>query len=301
MALTFDDGPWPVYTEKILAILKREHVHATFFMIGRNVAAHPELARRVVAEGHAIGNHTWNHPSRPRGAGAEITRTDAALKQAVGFTPNLFRPPYGMLHNGLATFAKQQGKAVLIWSSDSRDWDHASAGSIYATVMRQSGPGGIILMHDGGGNRAATAAALPDVIASLRARGYKFATIPELLAMRTASRPPSNHRTVKKPLQAHTGAKRGPSKGGTAKIAAGNSPAANGIKAAPATAPAYSSPKPAATPARSKPGTSHRLPAPATGAKARQPLATVPKSVQARSLAPRKAAPHTTSQQAMPR
>lgn len=194
VALTFDDGPWPVYTSKTLDVLKAENVHATFFMIGRNIRNYPALAKRVVAEGHAVGNHTWNHPARPRGARSEIVRTDAIFKKTLGITPTLFRPPYGKLRNGLADVAKQQGKAVVLWSADSSDWNRGTKSSIYANSLLHIRPGSIILLHDGGGNRASTVAALPDIIASLHARGYRFVTVPELLAMHVAHKPRLVHR-----------------------------------------------------------------------------------------------------------
>ena len=184
VALTFDDGPWPVFTNRVLGVLKQQNVHATFFMIGRNVQNWPELARRVQSDGHAIGNHTWNHPSRPRGPLSEIARTDAVMQKELHFKPTLFRPPYGNLTNGLARIARKQGKAVVIWNADSTDWNRAGCGSICSKILRQTRSGGIVLMHDGGGNRAATVAALPIVIDTLRARGFRFVTVPELLALR---------------------------------------------------------------------------------------------------------------------
>lgn len=196
IALTFDDGPWPDSTVRILNVLKQHKVRGTFFMVGRNVAHWPALARKVTAGGHAIGNHTYNHPSRPNGALAEIARTDAVMKKELGYAPNLFRPPYGMLRNGLAAVARRQKKAVVLWSADSTDWNRASAGSICDKVLRQSGQGGIILLHDGGGNRTATAAALPTIISTLHRRGYRFVTVPELLAMHVAA-PPKVRRTTK--------------------------------------------------------------------------------------------------------
>jgi len=284
IALTFDDGPWPVYTGQILDILKREQVHATFFMIGRNISHWPALARRVAAEGHAIGNHTWNHPSRPRGVRAEIQRTDAELKQTVGFTPNLFRPPYGIVRNGLAAYARSEGKAVVLWSADSEDWNHASSGAIYSTIMRQSGPGGIALMHDGGGNRAATVAALPNIIASLRARGYRFATVPELLAMHEP--PPSQKRSVAQSKSAMVKKPVSPPKKSTptgrSMIASPPAPVPK-TPAVRATLKPTPKPTPGTSPVLSKP---RKLKEPATPAKAGESRATGPSRALPRDLSP---------------
>jgi chitin deacetylase len=193
VALTFDDGPWPVYTERVLAVLRGQDVHATFFMIGQNVRNYPSIAQHVFEQGHAVGNHTWNHPSRPRGARTEIVRTDDIFKKTLGFTPTLFRPPYGNMRNGLTTVAKQQGKAVIMWSVDSADWRRGTAAAIQARSLKHLKPGAIILLHDGGGNRDATVAALPGIISSLRAKGYRFVTVPELLAMHVAPKPRLAH------------------------------------------------------------------------------------------------------------
>jgi chitin deacetylase len=189
VALTFDDGPWPRETDRVLAVLKEHKVKATFFMIGRHLETYPQIARRVRDAGHEIGSHSWNHSIRPRGARSEITRTDAILKRLLKQETPLFRPPFGALHNGMAKNAKALGKTVVLWSADSNDWDHASADSIYNKVMLQTRPGGIILLHDGGGDRTATVQALPRIIKSLRSKGYRFVTVPELLALRV---PPPN-------------------------------------------------------------------------------------------------------------
>jgi chitin deacetylase len=183
-ALTFDDGPWPVYTRRILRVLAENDVKATFFMVGDVVRHHAELAREVRDAGHAIGNHSWNHPSRPRNPVGQVRDTDTEIEKVLGLRPTLFRPPYGIVKNGMAAQAMREGDAVIIWSADSSDWRHRSSSQIASTIIRQASPGGIALMHDGGGNRAATAAALPTIISTLRERGYRFVTVPELLRMR---------------------------------------------------------------------------------------------------------------------
>ena len=181
-ALTFDDGPDPTYTPQILKILKRKNAPATFFMVGSMVRAHASTGMLVVKAGYPIGGHTWTHPKRTKRPTWEIDHTDAMIKEKLGITPQMFRPPYGIRNNGLASVASKRGENVIIWSSDSDDWNHrTSAALIYKNVMKNAGSGGIALMHDGGGNRSATVAALPGIIDALRARGYKLVTVPELM------------------------------------------------------------------------------------------------------------------------
>lgn len=188
-ALTFDDGPWPDYTEQVLDVLERHKVKATFFMVGQEVQRRPEIARAVRDAGHAVGTHSWDHPSRPRSAVSQIKRTDAVIKKTLGFYPTCFRPPYGMLKNGMARQAMKEKQAVLIWSADSGDWKKPGASSIARRIINQATPGGIGLLHDGGGNRPQTVAALPEIIRTLKSRGYRFVTVPELLKMRYIAPP----------------------------------------------------------------------------------------------------------------
>jgi chitin deacetylase len=184
IALTFDDGPWPRYTREVLQVLASRNVKATFFMVGREVERRPDVVREVHDAGHVIGNHSWDHARKPRNPADEVLRTDAAIKKATGVESTLFRPPYGEMKNGMAARAAREGQCVVIWSADSNDWKHATAQSITQRILRQARPGGIALMHDGGGNRASTVAALPHIIDTLRDRGYRFVTVPELLALR---------------------------------------------------------------------------------------------------------------------
>jgi peptidoglycan/xylan/chitin deacetylase (PgdA/CDA1 family) len=185
IALTFDDGPWPRTTEQILDILKKNNIKATFFWVGRYLQAYPELGKKVAEAGHAIGNHTWNHQYHrynDSGAAREIDRTTALIEEVTGVKTFMFRPPGGILTNGLASYAQKKDYGVIMWSADSLDW-RTSTQSLMDNVIRQANSGGIVLMHDGGGNRARTVQALPDIIARLRKEGYKFVTVPELLKM----------------------------------------------------------------------------------------------------------------------
>ncbi len=185
IALTFDDGPWPTTTKQILGILKKNNIKATFFWVGRYLQAYPEIGKQVAAAGHAIGNHTWNHQYlkyNEDGAAREIDRTSSLIEELTGIQTSIFRPPGGILNNGLAAYAQKKNYAVVMWSADSFDWRTLTE-SLMDNVMRQAKSGGIVLMHDGGGNRARTVKALPDIIARLRKEGYIFVTVPELLQM----------------------------------------------------------------------------------------------------------------------
>lgn len=186
IALTFDDGPWQGTTAQILDILKKNNIKATFFVVGQVLQQHPELGRRVVNEGHVIANHTWHHwyhAFSPQAAAFEIDKTSELIREITGVKTTLFRPPGGMLHNGLANYAKAQKQAVVLWSSDSNDYKQPSVPKLISNVMRDAKPGGIVLMHDGGGNRSHTVQALPQIINNFRKQGYRFATVPELLEM----------------------------------------------------------------------------------------------------------------------
>ncbi|MEG4116244.1 polysaccharide deacetylase family protein [Microcoleus sp. N9_B4] len=185
IALTFDDGPWPKTTTQILDILKENNIKATFFWVGRYLKNSPEIGKQVAAAGHAIGNHTWNHEYlqyNEDGAAREIDRTSSLIEDLTGIQTSMFRPPGGILNNGLAAYAQKKNYAVVMWSADSFDWRTLTE-SLIDNVMRQANSGGIVLMHDGGGNRARTVKALPDIIAKLRKEGYIFVTVPELLQM----------------------------------------------------------------------------------------------------------------------
>ena len=185
IALTFDDGPWPKTTTQILDILKKNNIKATFFWVGRYLQTYPELGKQVAAAGHAIGNHTWSHQYikyNEDGAAREIDRTSSLIEEVTGVKTSMFRPPGGILNNGLTAYAQKKNYAVIMWSADSLDW-RAATQSLMDNVMRQANSGGIVLMHDGGGNRSRTVQALPDIIARLRKEGYKFVTVPELLQM----------------------------------------------------------------------------------------------------------------------
>ncbi|MEH2208868.1 MAG: polysaccharide deacetylase family protein [Nostoc sp.] len=187
IALSIDDGPWPKTTPEMLDILKQNDVKATFFWVGQALEANPDLAKREVAEGHAIGNHTWHHWYRRMDeatAKSEIDRTADLIYKTTGVKTSLFRPPGGFLNNGLAAYAKSQKDAVIMWSLTSADTDpHAKPQAFVNNVLKGAKPGFIVLMHDGGGDRQRTVEALPQIISGLKQQGYRFVTIPELLQM----------------------------------------------------------------------------------------------------------------------
>lgn len=196
VALTFDDGPWKETTEQILNILKQNNIKSTFFFVGQALQENPTLAKKVVEQGHVVGNHTWSHPMNDidlQTAAQELGNTARLIYEATGGVRTyLMRPPAGNLSGELANYAKQQGYMVTMWSADSRDY-LVSSPLIVDNVLSQVKPGGIVLMHDGGGDRSATVEALPQVISALRSQGYKFVTLPELMALQakwTAPRSP---------------------------------------------------------------------------------------------------------------
>ncbi|MEH1789205.1 polysaccharide deacetylase family protein [Nostoc sp.] len=188
IALTFDDGPGPKNTAQILEILKKNDIKATFFMIGEMVKYFPQIAKQVAADGHVIGNHTWHHWYRQMDlatAASEIDRTAEIIYKTTGEKTTLFRPPGGFLNNGLAEYAKNKKYAVMMWSEESGDAERRSpqVPMLIKNVLKYAKPGAIVLMHDGGGNRSKSVKALPEMIAGLKAQGYRFVTIPQLLEM----------------------------------------------------------------------------------------------------------------------
>ncbi|MGC9502799.1 polysaccharide deacetylase family protein [Baaleninema sp.] len=189
VALTFDDGPWS-NTPEILDILRKHNAHATFFVIGRHAENNPDLLRRIVAEGHTLGNHSWNHRYHPVGtaeAMQEIDRTSEFIYEVTGVHTRFFRPPGGNLTNGLAAHAAGQDYAVMMWSLDSLDYA-VSVPEIVSNVVDRAAPGAVILLHDGGGNRARTVAALPQILDRLEAEGYRFVTLPEMMELSVSRR-----------------------------------------------------------------------------------------------------------------
>ncbi|WP_410784723.1 polysaccharide deacetylase family protein [Kribbella sp. C-35] len=176
--LTFDDGPSPRYTAQILKILQTYHVPATFFEVGQNVKRYPATTRRVDQLGHSVQNHSWSHPNLTRVNWAtfkyQVRTTDRYLRAQTGYTPRCLRPPYGATNKAVAQRAVMLGKRLGLWSVDPRDWSRPGASTIARRVLTKVRSGSVILLHDGGGNRSQTVAALPTILRTLKARGYVF-------------------------------------------------------------------------------------------------------------------------------
>jgi peptidoglycan/xylan/chitin deacetylase (PgdA/CDA1 family) len=180
IALTIDDGPNPVYTPQVLALLARYQVTATFSMIGIEVQAYPGVAREAAAAGHLIANHTWTHLDLARLPPAVVTeqmsRATDAIHAVTGRIPGLFRAPYGAWSPFVLSQCVRTGMTPLDWSVDPRDWSRPGVASIVANIMRNTRTGSIILEHDGGGDRSQTVAALKIILPRLLAAGYHFRT-----------------------------------------------------------------------------------------------------------------------------
>ena len=185
VALTFDDGP-SSYTPQVLKVLRRKKAKATFFMLGDMVNRDPSTARRVLASGHEIANHSSTHALLP--GYSDIRRASRTIRRTTGFKPCLFRPPYGALNSSVVRNVRDLGMKSVLWDVDTSDWSTPGTGTIRSRISGAR-PGSIVLMHDGGGPRSQTVAALPGAIRNLRARGFRFVTVTRLLGNRFTYRP----------------------------------------------------------------------------------------------------------------
>lgn len=189
VALTFDDGPDPRFTNQILDVLNEFNVPATFFVMGARAEVYPDIVRRAVDEGHIIGNHTYWHPNLVEEADigileAEVNRTEDTLATIIGYRTKLFRPPYGFLYNELVEKLAEMDYTIVNWSVDTLDWRELPPEDIAYNIFSNVHPGAIILMHDGGdweGDRTGTIEALRLIIPRLQEQGMEFVTVPELL------------------------------------------------------------------------------------------------------------------------
>ena len=186
VALTFDDGP-SEYTPRYLDVLREKGVPATFFEIGQEMPGREDVMRQILAEGDEIGDHTMNHVEYPDYE--QIAGAAARIRQYTHFQPCLFRPPGGAVNESVVQTAGSLGMRTITWDVDPQDWSLPGTGAIYSNIVSHAQNGSIILMHDGGGPREETLAALPDVIDTLRARGFGFATVSELLGYKLIYRP----------------------------------------------------------------------------------------------------------------
>ncbi len=188
VALTFDDGPDGVYTPLVLDVLQEYNVPATFFLIGENVQKYPEVAQRIVDEGHILGNHSWSHPRlsdiEAGELADELTKTEDILEAVTGLRTMLMRPPYGAVNQDALEQLIEMDYYVINWSVDSVDWRDQAVDPILINTLPDVRGGAIILFHSSRGigeNPTATAMALPELIETLRMQGYTFVTVDELL------------------------------------------------------------------------------------------------------------------------
>ena len=179
--LTFDDGPAPAWTPRVLELLARYRARATFFVLGRSAAAYPDLVRQEFAAGHGVGNHTWSHRRLTGLTGgqlaAEVGTTSAAIQRATGAPVRCLRPPYAAVDAASADRVRALGLRLVLWDIDTYDWRGPGAGVIAGRVLGRVRPGDVVLMHDGGGNRGQTLAALGQVLATLSAKGFRFGAL----------------------------------------------------------------------------------------------------------------------------
>jgi peptidoglycan/xylan/chitin deacetylase (PgdA/CDA1 family) len=185
IAMTFDDGPSAELTPKLLDILKERGIKATFFVVGQNAAEYPDILRRMASEGHEVANHSWSHPALTKlgadGVRRQMENTSEAIARATGRRPVLMRPPYGATNASLnKRLAEEYGLKVVLWSVDPLDWKYRNSNRVQNYIIENAHPGAIILSHD---IHATTVAAMPGTLDALLAKGYKFVTVSELIAM----------------------------------------------------------------------------------------------------------------------
>lgn len=190
VALTFDDGPYPPYTNQILDILKEYEVPATFFVIGKNAAKHPELITRILAEGHQLGNHTYNHidllKADRKTITDEVIQTNRVIEKISGQKTTIVRVPHGFRDPVVMDVMAEQKLQVVGWSVMARDWTNPGVDTIVSRITNRVKSGSIILLHDGDGvasqdSRAQTAEATRLIIRELLSQGYRFVTVNEIL------------------------------------------------------------------------------------------------------------------------
>lgn len=186
IALTFDDGPHPVKTPKILDLLDKYGVKATFFIVGANAEAYPEIIAREAQSGHELANHSFTHPRLSKltesEIKAEIERTDAAIKKAAGVTPKLFRPPEGAYSRDIVKIAAENGKETVIWTVDTMDWAKTPRDAMVENVKANVTFGSIILFHDCTRDGTFTLEALEVLLPYLKSQGYEFVTVSSLIS-----------------------------------------------------------------------------------------------------------------------
>jgi peptidoglycan/xylan/chitin deacetylase (PgdA/CDA1 family) len=178
IAIGFDDGPSD-YTPGVLRVLRRFDSHATFFEIGQETAGRASTMKKILAQGNEIGNHTLHHEADP--SSESLHETNRLIRSATGFRPCDFRPPDGAVNSGLISRAHAEHLVTVNWEVDPRDWAEPGVEAIASNVIQNAHNGSIVVMHDGGGDRSQTIAALPAILSRFRHRGYRFVTVAELL------------------------------------------------------------------------------------------------------------------------
>ena len=204
--MTFDDGPSATLTPKLLDLLAAHHIKATFFVIGENVAEHPEIVARAAREGHEIANHSWSHPNFGKMSDESVRRqlqqTDDAIKNATGKRPTLMRPPYGSITAREKRWIHDEfGYDIILWDVDPYDWKRPGPAVVRARILKETRPGSIVLSHD---IHPGTIEAMPSTFDELEAKGFKFVTVSELINMATpadaASAGGAREKPQRKPL-----------------------------------------------------------------------------------------------------
>ena len=225
IAITFDDGPHPSLTPRLLDMLKERGVKATFYVIGKNVVLYPDIMKRIVAEGHEVGNHSYTHPALTKCSPAKITEeiatTNAAIIQACGVKPTTMRPPYGATNAAITKRLNDEfGFAVIMWSVDPLDWKIRKASHVSNHILQNTKSGGIVLAHD---IHPSTIEAMPAVLDGLLSKGHQFVTVSELIALDRPAAP---------------GVQAAPGQSANSVIPSGPGVPANPVSYAPATATA---------------------------------------------------------------
>lgn len=191
LAMTFDDGPHPTLTPKLLDILKERNIKCTFFVVGRNAKLYPKIIQRILAEGHEIGNHTWTHCSLTSRSDAqirsELQQSEDALFAVANYRPHLIRPPYGAINTRVKQMMFTEfGYSTIMWSVDPQDWRRPGASVVTSRLVSGARPGSIMLAHD---IHPPTIQAMPSMFDQLLAKGYQFVTVSQLLNVEKAYMP----------------------------------------------------------------------------------------------------------------
>ncbi|MFG1347050.1 polysaccharide deacetylase family protein [Xanthobacter autotrophicus DSM 431] len=247
IAITFDDGPNPETTPRLLKMLEQRGIKATFFVLGSRATASPQIIKQMIAQGHEVANHSWDHPQLPKipvaAADKQIGDTNAAIEQITGKSPSNVRPPYGAMTPALRAHLREKfGSTFIYWSVDPLDWKDRNPQVIHDRIVSHVHPGAIILAHD---IHPTTVDAMPKTLDDLLAKGYKFVTVSQLIAMNKSVPEP------KVALNTATAQKKKPKPAGGAAASATAKPAsAKPASAKPASAttgstkPATSAPRP---------------------------------------------------------